>query len=145
MLYWPLSLKGMSGPRPIGDIRFAAALMLEPRLLVPLLPDDKASEWRRLVAPEADPLQGNVIAFATRINATWGAAVRNHRGNGRLIENLEGGTWARGAGLEAIDTAGWPDGRASFVLEALRNINLGAAVNSLPDDIQRWIADAAAA
>jgi len=138
-------LIAMEGPKPIRDVRLAAALVLEPRLFVPLLPDDKASEWRRLVGPEADPLQGNVAAFATRINATWGAAVRNHRGNRRLIEDLQGGTWAPSAGLEAIDTTGWPDGRAGFALEALRSIDLGAAVNSLPDDIQRWIADAAAA
>ena len=138
-------LIAMEGPKPVRDVRLAAALVLEPRLFVPLLPDDKASEWRRLVGPEADPLQGNVTAFATRINATWGAEVRNHRGNGRLIEDLEGGTWAPGAGLEAIDTEGWPSGRAAFVLEALKSINVSPAVNSLPDDIQRWIADAAAA
>jgi hypothetical protein len=138
-------LKAMDGPRPIRDVRLAAAFMLEPRLLMSLLPDDKASEWHRLVGSEADPLQGNVAAFATRINAAWGSAVQNHRGNGRLIENLQSGTWAPGAGLETIETRGWPDGRAEFVLEALRSIDLGTAVNSLPDDIQRWIADAAAA
>lgn len=138
-------LKAMDGPRPIRDVRLAAALMLEPRLLIPLLPDDKASEWHRLVGSEADPLQGNVAAFAARINAAWGSAVQNHRGNGRLIENLQSGTWAPGAGLEAIETGGWPDGRAGFVLETLGSIDLGTAVDSLPDDIQRWIADAAAA
>jgi hypothetical protein len=138
-------LKAMDGPRAIRDVRLVAALMLEPRLLVPLLPDDKALEWRRLVGSEADPLQGNVTAFATRINAAWGSAVQNHRGNGRLIENLQSGTWAPGTGLEAIETKSWPDGRAGFVLEALTSIDLGTAVNSLPDDIQWWIADAAAA
>lgn len=138
-------LKAMDGPRPIRDVRLMAALVLEPRLIVPLLPQDKASEWRRLVGSEAQPLAGNVAAFATRVNAAWGSAVQNHRGNGRLIENLQSGTWAPGAGLETIKTGGWPDGRAGFVLEALRSIDLGAAVNSLPDDIQRWIADAAAA
>lgn len=138
-------LKTMDGPRPIRDVRLIVALVLEPRLIVPLLPQDKVSEWRRLVGSEAQPLAGNVAAFATRINATWGSAVQNHRGNGRLIENLQSGTWAPGAGLETIETGGWPDGRAGFVLEALRSIDLGAAVNSLPDDIQRWVADAAAA
>lgn len=138
-------LKTMDGPRPIRDVRLMAALVLEPRLIVPLLPQDKASEWRRLVGSEAQPLAGNVAAFATRIDAAWGSAVQNHRGNERLIENLQSGTWAPGAGLETIETGGWPDGRAGFVLEALRSIDLGTAVNSLPDDIQRWIADAAAA
>ncbi|GJE19460.1 N-6 DNA methylase [Methylobacterium marchantiae] len=138
-------LKAVGSPAPIRDVRLAAALILEPRLFVSLLPDAKAAEWRRLVGSEADPLTGNVAAFATRNNAAWGAAVRNHRGNGRLIENLGDGTWAPGLGLDAIDTASWPDGRAGFVLEALKSIDLGTAVDSLPDEIQRWIEDAAAA
>jgi hypothetical protein len=138
-------LKAMDRPNPTREVRLAAALVLEPRLLTPLLPDDRAAEWRRLIGSEADLLGANVTAFATRINAQWGAAVRNHRGNGRLIEDSQRGTWAPGPGLEAIDTAGWPDGRAAFVLEALQNIDLGRTISTLPDDVQRWIADAAAA
>ncbi|WP_376704203.1 N-6 DNA methylase [Mesorhizobium sp. ISC25] len=138
-------LKTMDGPKPTRDVRLMAAFVLEPRLFVPFLTAAQATEWRRLVGAEADPLTGTVAAFATRNNAAWGAAVRNHRGNGRLIENLDDGTWAPGRGLDAIDTLSWPDGRAGFVLEALRSIDLGAAVNSLPDEIQRWIVDAAAA
>jgi hypothetical protein len=94
---------------------------------------------------EADPLQGNVTTFASRINAAWGTAVRNHRGNGRLIEDLTRDTWAPGSGLEAVDTAGWPDGRVGFVMETLKSIDLGTAVNSLPDEVQQWVGDAAAA
>lgn len=138
-------LKVMDGPRSIRDVRLAAALVLEPRLLVPFLPDAQASDWRRLVGSEADPLASNVAAFAARNNSAWGTAVRNHRGNGRLLEDLHAGTWAPGDGLDAIDATGWPDGRAGFVFEALKSINLGTAVNSLPDYIQKWIADAAAA
>ncbi|WP_372502282.1 N-6 DNA methylase [Tistrella mobilis] len=138
-------LKAMAGPKPIRDVRLTAALALEPRLLVPLVSDEKAAEWRRLIGPEADPLAGNVAAFATRVNAAWGGAVRNHRGNGRLVEDTANGTWAPGTGLDAIDTTGWPDGRVGFVLETLKNINLGVATTSLPDDIQEWIADVAAA
>ena len=138
-------LKAMAGPKPIRDIRLTAALVLEPRLLVPLLSDKKAAEWCRLIGPEADPLAGNVVAFANRVNTTWGGAVRNHRGNGRLFEDTANGTWAPGTGLDAIYTAGWPDGRVGFVLEALKNIDLGVATTSLPDDIREWIADDAAA
>lgn len=138
-------LKSIGGPRPIRDVRLAAALVLEPRLLVPLLSNRQASEWRRLIGPDADPLVGNVRGFATRNNAAWGATVRNHRGSGRLIENLQASTWAPGPGLDSIDTTGWPDGRAGFVLEAIRSIDVGTAVSSLPDEIQQWISDAAAA
>jgi hypothetical protein len=138
-------LKAMGGPRPVSDVRFVAALVLEPRLLVPLLQDRKALEWRRLVGSEADPLVGNVAAFATRNNAAWGAAVRNHRSSGRLVEDLQGGSWAAGSGLDTIDTTGWPDGRASFVWAALGSIDFGIAVNTLPHEIQQWVTNAAAA
>ena len=111
-------LKAMGGPRPIRDVRLLAVLVLEPRLFVPLLSNDRASEWRRLIGSEADPLASNVAAFAARNNAAWGAAVRNHRGNGRIIEDLHSDMWTPGPGLDVVDTAGWPDGRARFVLDA---------------------------
>ena len=138
-------LKVMDGPKPIRDVRLAAAFTIEPRLLTPLLPTAKAVEWRRLVGAEADPLTGNVATFVARNNTTWGAAVRNHRGNGRLVEDLQRVTWAPGSGLDAVDTSGWPDGRSVFVFDALESINLDAAVSSLPADIQHWVANAAAA
>ena len=138
-------LKAMVGAKPFHDVRLAAAFVMEPRLLVPLLPAAKAAEWRRLVGAEADALTGNVTTFVARNNTAWGAALRNHRGNGRLMEDLERGTWAPGPGLDDIDTSGWPDGRAGFVFGALENINLDAAVDSLPADIQQWVINAAAA
>lgn len=138
-------LKAMDGPKPIRDVRLAAAFVMEPRLLAPLLPTAKAAEWRRLVGVEADSLTGNVATFVARNNTTWGAAVRNHRGNGRLVEDLQRVTWAPGSGLDAVDTSGWPDGRSVFVFDALESINLDAAVSSLPADIQHWVANAAAA
>lgn len=138
-------LKMMDSPRAIREVRFAAALVLEPRLLIPLLSADEATEWRRLVGTEAEPLPGNVASFAASTNAGWGAAVRNHRGNGRLVEDLATGTWSAGVGLDQIETSGWPDGRASFVFEALKSIDLDAALNSLPREVQQWIGDAEAA
>jgi len=138
-------LKAIDGPKPIRDIRLAAAFIEEPRLLGALLPNAKAEEWRRLVGPEADTRASNVAAFFARSNTAWGAAVRAHRGSGRLIEDLQGGTWAPGIGLEAIDTSGWPDGRAIFVFRAFESINLDAAVDSLPDEIKHWVSNAAAA
>ncbi len=138
-------LKTMDGPKPIRDVRLVAAFAIEPRLLTPLLPATKAAEWSRLVGAEADPLASNVATFVARNNAAWGAALRNHRGNGRLVEDVQRGTWASGPGLDTIYTSGWPDGRAGFVLGALADINLDAAVDSLPADIQQWVTNAAAA
>lgn len=138
-------LKAMDGPKPIRDVRLAAAFVMEPRLLAPLLPTAKTAEWRRLVGAEADPLAGNVATFVARNNTAWGAALRNHRGNGRLVEDLQRVTWAPGSGLDAIDTSGWPDGRSVFVFDALKSISLDAAVNSLPAEIQQWVTNAPAA
>ncbi len=137
-------LKAMQGPMPFRSVRLAAALLLEPRLAAPLLPAASAVQWRRLVGAEADPLPGSVATFAARINAAWGAAVRNHRGNDRLLEDVSSGTWAPGSGLETIDTTGWPDGRARYILDLLNSIDLTAVVTALPNEIQRWIVDVAA-
>lgn len=137
-------LKAMQGPMPIRSVRLAAALLLEPRLAAPLMPAASAVQWRRLVGTEADPLPGSVATFAARVNAAWGAAVRNHRGNDRLLEDVSSGTWAPGSGLETIDTTGWPDGRARYILDLLTSIDLTAAVTAMPNEIQRWIVDVAA-
>jgi len=138
-------LKAINGPTPRQTIRFAAALILEPHLLTALLSVAQAQEWRRLVGQEAEPRTGNVVGFAARTNQGWGTSVSNHRGNGRLIEDLSAGTWASGPGLDVFDTAGWPDGRASFALEALRSLDLDSIVSSMPDEVRDWIAHAAAA
>lgn len=138
-------LKAVDRPTPTQTIRLAAAMMLEPHLLTLLLPEAQAREWRRLVGQEAEPRTGNVIGFAARTNQGWGAAVSNHRGNGRLIENLSAGTWAPGLGLDAFDTAGWPDGRAGFVLEGLAALDLDTTVTAMPDEVRDWITHAAAA
>lgn len=138
-------LKTIDGPTPSRTVRLAVALMLEPHLLTSLLPAARAQEWRRLVGQEAEPRAGNVVGFAARTNQGWGTAVSNHRGNGRLIENLSVGTWGPGPGLDAFDTAGWPDGRAGFVLEALSSLDLVAAITSMPDEVRGWITHVAAA
>ena len=138
-------LKAIDRPTPSRTIRLAAAMMLEPHLLTSLLSEVQAREWRRLVGQEAEPRTGNVVGFAARTNQGWGTAVPNHRGNGRLIEDLLAGTWAPGPGLDAFDTAGWPDGRAGFVLEALAALNLDTTVTAMPDEVRDWITHAAAA
>jgi hypothetical protein len=138
-------LKAIQAPTPSRTVRLSAAMMLEPHLLTSLLPEARAREWRRLVGQESEPRAGNVVGFAARANQGWGTALANHRGNGRLIEDLSAGTWAPGPGLDAFDTAGWPDGRAGFVLEALRQLDLDQTVTSMPDEVRGWITHAAAA
>ncbi|CAM9658579.1 unnamed protein product [Phaeothamnion confervicola] len=137
-------LKAMDGPMPIRDVRLAAALVLEPRLLVPHLNTEEAANWRRLIGNEADPLPGGVTQFAARTDQAWGSAVINLRGNGCLVEDVSASTWAPGAGLEAIITTGWPDGRAQMVLGVLTRVSVNEVVAALPQDLRGWI-DAAAA
>ena len=137
-------LKTMSNPLPAREVRLATVLALEPRLLVPHLDSAQSAEWQRLVGSEVAPLTRNAISFTPRVDRTWGAAVISHRGNGRLVENLASGTWAPGAGLGAIDTAGWPDGRAGMVMGVLTQISTDSVISAMPDEIRGWI-DAAAA
>ena len=137
-------LKAMAGPMPARQVRLAATFGLEPRLLLPHLDPNQAAEWQRLIGAEAAPLTGNAASFAPRVDRTWGSAVTAHRGNGRLVENLAVGTWAPGSGLDAIDTAGWPDGRAGMLMRVLPLIATDAVISAMPAEIRGWI-DAAAA
>ncbi|MBM4124501.1 MAG: hypothetical protein FJ246_06065 [Nitrospira sp.] len=132
-------LKAMAGPLPARQVRLAAALALEPRLSVSHLTTQEAATWRRLVGNEADPLPGGVTQFVARTDQAWGTAVRNLRGNGHLIDNVQAGTWAPGAGLDAFNTAGWPDGRARMVLDILTRASTDMVIATLPDDLRGWI------
>jgi hypothetical protein len=137
-------LKAMTGPMPARQVRLAATFGLEPRLLLPHLDPDQAVEWQRLIGAEAAPLTGNAASFAPRVDRAWGSAVVAHRGNGRLVEDAATGTWAPGPGLDAIDTAGWPDGRAGMLMRVLPHIATDAVISAMPAEIRGWI-DAAAA
>ncbi len=137
-------LKSLGGPTPIRTVRLTAAIMLEPHLLTLLLPVEDQLEWRRLVGQEAEPHSGNVVDFVARTTPGWNAAVTNHRGNNRLIEDLAAETWAPGTGLDAFETVGWPEGRAGFVINALRNMDIDTTINAAPGDVRNWIANAAA-
>ena len=103
-----------------------------------------ARSWRRLVGKEADPLLSGVTPLIPPADRAWGAAVRHLRGNGLLVENSQAKTWAPGPGLDAIQTDGWPDGRARFVLGVLQRRNESELMQALPEGLQRWV-DAPAA
>jgi hypothetical protein len=136
-------LKSLDGPTPIRTVRLTAAIMLEPHLLTPLLSPEDQAQWRRLVGQEAEPRSGNVIGFAARTTPGWNAAITNHRGNGRLLEDIAARTWSPGTGLERFDTAGWPEGRARFVINALRKLDIDATIEAAPGEIRGWIGNVA--
>ncbi|ARL21116.1 Eco57I restriction-modification methylase domain-containing protein [Burkholderia pseudomallei] len=138
-------LKGVDRPWPIRQIRLAAVLALEPRLMTPLLEGEDASEWQRLIGDEANPLSGAVLSFISRANHAWGRAVHFLRSGGYLIEDLGSGNWAKGYELD-IPVAEWADGRVQMVLAFLqkRGQDFDGVVHELPTEIGGWI-DAAAA
>lgn len=137
-LFLTALLKVMDGPMPIRQVRLAAVLGLEPRVMVPLVDEAKAALWRRLVGNEAEPLPKTVSQLPAR-NAAWGDAVRNLRGHGYMREDLDAGTWGSGDNLVKFETAGWGDGRAGFVLDVMRQIDIEDTVQHLPVELEAWV------
>jgi hypothetical protein len=87
-------------------------------------------------------------AASASIDATtqeWGAALSGLRGRERVFEDLQQNMWALGTGTEAIDTRGWPEGRAGFVVNVLRRLQqstqLDAIILKLPTTVQQWLAN----
>lgn len=137
-------LKAVRGPTPERQVRLAALLASEPRLLTPTLAGDESITWRRLIGPEAEPYANGVTPLVPRANRAWGSALGQLRGNGQLVEDIVAGTWAPGIGLDDYYTEGWPIGRAQMVLCILSRRSFDEIVQQLPQDVQRWIYDKAA-
>lgn len=112
-------LKAHRAPMCRGEAKYATMLCLEPHLLVTpdLLDQAETAEWVRVVGDEAKTTSGALIDGSAQ---ALGASLSGLRGRGRLVEDLEWGTWALGAGTSAVDTSGWPDGRARFVVAVLQ-------------------------
>jgi hypothetical protein len=129
---------------PIREVRLAGILVLEPRLLTASLSKAEAAAWRRLVGDEADPLRQGMVSFVPNAERAWGAAVKLLRGAGVLVEDGAKNTWAPGSNIGAIATAGWPDGRAGMVVQALRSRGVGEILKHMSAEARTWV-DAAAA
>lgn len=138
-------LKTMTTATPPRQVRLAATLALQPSLLKPYLSASEASEWGRIVGTEADPLPQGAVAFSPAADRAWGDAVRTLRANGYLVEDARSGTWSPGANVGALQTDGWPEGRAKFVLTVLERHNADAIVRALPAQDRAWIDAAQAA
>lgn len=132
-------LKALPGPMPIRTVRLAAIMMLEPHLFTPLMTDGDRDHWQRLVGPEATPRTSNTSPISAGTFAHWNTAITNHRGNGRLIEDLTTGTWAPGQGLEALNTRGWADGRAPFALQAIADLGFDTVMQTAPEAIREFV------
>ncbi|HTR56147.1 MAG TPA: N-6 DNA methylase [Kofleriaceae bacterium] len=124
--------------------RLASLLCLEPHLMAAMLNKTEKSQWSRVVGVDAKK------AASASIDATsqeWGAALAGLRGRERVLEDLQLNTWTLGTGTDAIDTSGWPEGRAEFVVNVLRRLQqstqLEAIILKLPTTAQQWLANAA--
>lgn len=115
-------LKAWGTSMPQMQARLATLLCQQPRLFTAVLPADQAAQWRRLVGVAADPLPAQVSSFQPPTNNHWRRALVGMRARGDLIESAIGlqETWALGPGTVHIETAGWPEGRAGWVVAYLR-------------------------
>lgn len=127
-------LKAWGEPTPQDQVRLAAMLCLQPRLFTAALPAHDAAPWRRLVGAEADPLPASVAALQPAVNAPWRRALAGLRARGDLVASGSGpqDTWGLGPGADRVDTAGWPDGRAVWVVAYLRAHGVEAVLPLLP-------------
>jgi hypothetical protein len=138
-------LKALAGPAPAREVRLADLLAIEPRLLTPSLTGEEAKHWKRLIGPEAEPLDKSVTQLQPSANHAWGAALRQLRGNGRLVVDETNQIWGPGAGLDVYVTEGlWPEGRVRMVFEVLRKRGADVIVQTLPETVRDWF-DARAA
>lgn len=115
-------LKAWGGPMPQMQARLAAVLCLQPRQMTAVLPAQQAAQWQRLVGPAADPLPTQVARLQPATDGAWRKALLGMRARGDLVEEGSGpqATWALGPGAGQIETAGWPEGRAGWVVAYLR-------------------------
>lgn len=137
-------LKVSGVPMHRGQARLASLLCLEPHLLTAMLDKAEKDHWSRVVGSDAKKTAKASIDGTAQ---EWGAALAGLRGRERLLEDLQLDTWALGKGTEAIDTSGWPEGRAGFVVNVLRRLQqakqVDAIILKLPTRVQQWLADAA--
>ncbi|MBT2788020.1 MULTISPECIES: N-6 DNA methylase [unclassified Halomonas] len=136
-------LKIANRPLPAGQVRLAAVLTMEPRLLFSMLDQQQNAEWQRLIGNEAIPLSTNILTFASRSNHAWGAAVRNLRTNDYLVEDQQNRTWASGARIHEFAVPEWAHGRANWVLGLMRTMDTDFILSRLPEAAKEWINAAA--
>lgn len=139
-------LRAWGKPVPEQEARLAALFCLQPRLFTAVLAVNEAEQWSRLIGDEARPLPAQVRSFQPGINGHWGRTIKGMRARGDLVEAGAGSdiTWSLGAGVVSLETAGWPDGRAGFVVAYLRAHGTDSVLPLLETSAQEF-ADARAA
>lgn len=134
-------LKAWNKPMPQDTARLATLLCLQPRLLTAALPADHAAQWSRLVGDAAAPLPAQVVTLQPAFNTPWRNAISKMRAREDLVESGSGaqGTWALGPGAARVNTAGWPDGRAGWVVHYLQTHGVEAVLPTLATEVQEFV------
>lgn len=134
-------LKAWNKPMPQDTARLATLLCLQPRLLTAALPAYHAAQWRRLVGDAAAPLPAQVVTLQPAFNTPWRNAISKMRARGDLVETGSGsqGTWALGPDAARVNTAGWPDGRAGWVVHYLQTHGVEAVLPTLATEVQEFV------
>ena len=136
-------LKALPGPTPALKVRLAAIYALYPQYLTPQLRGTAQQEWQRLTGSRTRSA-ANVVNFVSRTSIEWRGAFTQLKGMGALIENTATHTWAADPAAHGYYTEGWPDGRAGFVMKAVEEIGIDAAITELPSEVQEWVREYAA-
>jgi type I restriction enzyme, S subunit len=134
-------LKAWGKPVPQEMARLATLLCLQPRLLTVALPAEHAAQWCRLVGDAADLLPSQVVTLQPALNTPWRNATSKMRARGDLIESGSDaqGTWALGPDATRVDTAGWPEGRAGWVVHYLQAHGVEAVFPALATEVQEFV------
>lgn len=134
-------LKAWGKPMPQDTARLATLMCLQPRLLTTALRAEHATQWRRLVGDAAAPLPAQVVTLQPAFNTPWRNAISKMRARGDLVETGSGaqGTWALGPDAARVDTAGWPKGRASWVVHYLQTHGVEAVLPTLATEVQEFV------
>lgn len=139
-------VKRMGQPRTLREVTFAFLYAAQPHLLAPRLSAAARVEWLRLVGHAAAlPTTQSVASLSSGHLSHFGSAQGWLAGRSAwhfdaLTERVE-----RGAAIYGIAVSPMAEGRANFVWQALRSIDLNAATAALSQVEQSFVAQAAAA
>lgn len=135
-------VKRMPYPMPQADVLLAALYVIKPHLLSAILPTDRQVEWRRLLGSDADaPTKSGVAAFSGANPSALASAKSTLIARSELRYDSASDRLERTSGIYAYASVPWADGRAGFVLHAMRSMMMSAMISALPqaegDEIAR--------
>lgn len=137
-------IKKTVGGVPPTDVKLAALFAAKPHLLVQHLTAQQQAEWRRLVGNEVDHIASPTVPVLSRATPeAFGDAIDTLRAERAIRYDMQNRTWDRGAAVYRYAPLGWADGRAAFVLHAMRNMQTIVIMAAVPQEERNWIAQAA--